>query len=223
MNLVYGSPTACLGDCWAFISLMCDLSIRTGSIIQCSSYVAPRMDGQGFDPRNKTKSKLTEIMSLLDMGEARIELVDVGATIHTPDTTCFKVPYLPTKVRWQPSHHGVIAHQLTNSQEPANNPRCLKEHHLKGIMDWINVNSMGVRLGLPMSIKECVEAAATSDLFIGMDSGMSHVCHSVGVPVILYDWSRIDEFHHEKKFSRFNGSDEAITLMKKVMDQMPSP
>jgi hypothetical protein len=49
MNLVYGAPTACLGDCWAFISLMCDLSIRTGSIIQCSSYVAPRMDGQGFD------------------------------------------------------------------------------------------------------------------------------------------------------------------------------
>lgn len=218
---IYGPPTTCLGDCWAFVNMIAGLSIRTKEVITCSGCVAPS-PGQGFDPRASAKSKIVDIMSVLDMGEAKIKVVDKGANVNVPDVACFRTPYLPTTTRWKPGkpgRHGVICYQLTNSQEPEN-ARCLREHHLKDIIGWIEANSTGVRLGLPMTIKECVEAAAASDLFIGIDSGMSHVCHSVGVPVLISDWERIDEFHYRKDFMRFSGAEQAIGIMKSILSRV---
>ena len=209
----YGPPTTALGDCWAFINMLCGKSIQSGEATRCSRFVAnpiSRMHGNLV----QAGGKLQEISSVLDGGKARIEFVDEGATIVTPEIECFKSPYLPTRIKWVGGKS--VVHQLANSQQPANCPRCPPMCHHDAIMNWVS-NHENKRLGLPMSLEECVQAAAGAALFIGMDSGMSHVCHSVGVPVILYDWARIDEFHHEKKFSRFKTADEAIGIMKGIM------
>jgi hypothetical protein len=47
-----------------------------------------------------------------------------------------------------------------------------------------------VRLGKPLPVRACVEAAATSDAFIGVDSGMAQLCYCVGVPVLLVSYEQ---------------------------------
>jgi len=216
---IYGPPTKALGDCWAFINMLCHKSIQSKEAISCSKFASNpvnRMHGKKIS----AETKLKEILSDLDYGEARIKFVDDMSTTFVPVEVCFKSPYLPTKVKWTGGKS--IVHQLINGQQPANCPRCPPKHHHDAIMNWVS-NHENKRLGLPMSLEECIQAAAGAALFIGMDSGMSHVCHSLGVPVILYDWSRLDEFHHEKKFSRFKTADEAIGIMQGIMAQIPSP
>ena len=41
-------------------------------------------------------------------------------------------------------------------------------------------------LGKHLSERECVYIAADNALFVGVDSGMSHLCHSVGVPISFW-------------------------------------
>lgn len=214
--MVYGPPTNALGDCWAFVNTLCYKAIRSGIPISCSKYVSNRKNEKMIS----AEAKLKEILSVLDCGSAKIDLVEDTANVFVTAEECFQSTYLPTKVKWSGGRS--IVHQLSNAQQSANCPRCPPMHYYNAIMKWISGHE-NKRLGLPMSLDECVKAASNAALFIGMDSGMSHVCHSVGIPVILYDWSRIDEFHYEKKFSRFKTADEAIVLMSGVLNQIPSP
>ena len=41
-------------------------------------------------------------------------------------------------------------------------------------------------IGLPLSVQECIEIATTSDLFIGINSGMAHLARSVRVPTLIF-------------------------------------
>lgn len=209
MDDIYAPPTKCLGDCWAFVNMLCDISIRSGREVLCSTYVCGR-HGEGIHKSLSVKDKLLEIMSVLDMGDADIRLVDRGATVFTPDVTCFKHPYRPTKRRWAGGN--LIVHQLSNNQQPEQCIRCLLPHRRDVIMDWISRRE-NARLGLPLSMGESIRLASRAALFVGIDSGMSHVCHSVGVPVIIYDWPRINDFHNGKEFKKFSTPEEAIKLM----------
>lgn len=69
-----------------------------------------------------------------------------------------------------------------------------------------------------MSTAQCAEIAATSDVFIGMDSGMSHLCHSVGIPMLLLNWMAIDRFHPKKTFFRFSAVAEAIKIAESLAE-----
>jgi len=207
---IYAPPTRCLGDCWAFVNMLCDISIRSGKEVLSSTCACPR-EGDAFHKSMFVGGKLEEIMSVLDLGEARIKLVERGATVFTPDVTCFKHPYRPTKTRWN-GDGKLIVHQLSNNQQPEQCIRCLLPSRHDAIMDWIS-RRKNARLGLPMSMKECVTLASKAAFFIGIDSGLSHLCHSVGVPVIIYDWPRINDFHNGKEFEKFSSPEEAILLM----------
>lgn len=44
-----------------------------------------------------------------------------------------------------------------------------------------------IRLGSHLSLAKCAEALSQCALFVGCDSGMSHIAHSVGCPVYMYE------------------------------------
>jgi glycosyltransferase involved in cell wall biosynthesis len=50
-----------------------------------------------------------------------------------------------------------------------------------------------IRLGKHLSVDECVAAAARSDFFLGIDSGMAQLCYAVGVPVFLISYRQKTE------------------------------
>lgn len=45
----------------------------------------------------------------------------------------------------------------------------------------------GIRLGAHMTLAEAATAMSTCALFVGCDSGFSHLAHSVGCPVYMYE------------------------------------
>jgi len=60
------------------------------------------------------------------------------------------------------------------------------------------------KLGRPLSITEDIEHLSSCDFFIGVDSGISHICHSVGTPCIVIQNKMslgvIEKAHKNKKY-----------------------
>jgi hypothetical protein len=99
-------------------------------------------------------------------------------------------PHVPTRVRWRGWTRGRckgIAYQLDGDwagdkkNPPAQDfPRLLS----------LAAEGQLVRLGKPLTVQECVEAAAACDLFFGVDSGMAQLCYAVGLPVFLIGYQQ---------------------------------
>jgi hypothetical protein len=92
---------------------------------------------------------------------------------------------VPTRARWRGWAHGLyrrLAYQLDGRWSAAEkNP---PPEDLPRLLGWAPGFEL-VRLGDSLSVRECVAAAASSDLCFGVDSGMLQLCYAVGVPVFL--------------------------------------
>jgi len=166
-----------LGDCWSFVSYVLLNKVRTIS------------DG-GNGGVNK---KIMEIIPLLE-SKHRPSIIsdpDVG------QAWTFGHKYLRTKIKWHDGRFfNHICYQFdgksgTGSKNMSKN----KEREIFECFDYLGVRA--TRLGSSLSLLECVKAAATSDLFIGVESGMSHLCHSVGVPTFIIA-NKLNNHHIEK-------------------------
>jgi ADP-heptose:LPS heptosyltransferase len=80
-----------------------------------------------------------------------------------------------------------------------------------------------IPLGLPKSLEENIQIIAESDLFIGIDSGLSHVAHSVGIPNLYLKYFQnkdgygqrrdIHYYHPNKTYQTFNHLSELEHLL----------
>jgi hypothetical protein len=169
------------------------------------------------------RERLEEILGVLDLEEGLVMVVDSAPNSPRKVTVDrFPHPYIPTKTRWAGGEAGRACCQLLNGQTPGyvankRDMKPLEAWHREEIEAWLDAEfDEVVRLGKDRTIAECVEVAARSELFIGMDSGMSHLCHSVGVPVLIKDWSGLDRHHPKKEFLRFRDPAEAIAMMERI-------
>jgi ADP-heptose:LPS heptosyltransferase len=60
--------------------------------------------------------------------------------------------------------------------------------------ECINLNNRS------LSLLEICNILAMSKAFIGIDSGISHIAHSVGVPSCLYFYNKLATSHPNKKY-----------------------
>jgi hypothetical protein len=101
-------------------------------------------------------------------------------------------PYVPTLVRWRPPSgrkYGRVACQLDGRWNgPAKNPPVRDVRRLQACLPGYQVSALGKHL----SLKQCVEALATSDLFFGVDSGMLQLAYAVGTPAFLITYRQDD-------------------------------
>lgn len=120
----------------------------------------------------------------------------------------FHCNYFPTKVQWKPGRYRQICYQFDGrwNGDLKNPPPGDADKILNAIS-----GVKKVRLGLPMELDEIIKTASKSDLFLGIDSGMAHLCHSVGIPMFLveYKWL-LENGHKGKTFTKCNGTDDAI-------------
>jgi len=182
------------------------------------AYLTPGMPTRGENVSRLLKELLAEIDIPPD-ADVRIE--DRAATqLKKITVEEYEHPYYPSKNQWKFGPYGRVCVQVDNSQVADNCARAFRRHEREALFKWLSQKNH-VMLGKPLSVSECAEVAATSDLFIGMDSGMSHLCHSVGTPVLLLDWEALDRFHPKKKFLRFNKVSEAIK-MAELLEMSPS-
>lgn len=95
----------------------------------------------------------------------------------------FARPYRQTTTRWHGAGSRRIAYQFVPGKEGAKSckPGQIEQFEPQVRALGYTPVALGAHLGIAGSIKH----AAGAELFVGVDSGMSHLCHSVGVPVHL--------------------------------------
>jgi hypothetical protein len=126
-----------------------------------------------------------------------------------------KEPYAKTKIQWKHQRNKRVCYQLETSHTDRHADKLFQgdpKMFLKQL-DFMGIES--VPLGLPLTVSESIKVASECDMFIGICSGMAHVCYSVGIPVFIQDWKQLKKFHPNKSYTTYEGEDD---LIRKVME-----
>jgi hypothetical protein len=167
------------GDQWATINYYLNMSVMKRKRIR----LATQLNGVNLYRLHR------EILDVLD-SNGEIELTMSEPTVGVSGYDVWSAPYFPTKQRWDASaKHRYVCVQLDGqSAAHATNPSPEEERLTLRYLEERCPGFETVRLGKHLSVQQCVDIAANSAFFIGVDSGMSHLCHSVGVPIFLLEY-----------------------------------
>lgn len=152
-----------------------------------------------------------ECLSLID-SLGRVSLVHDRPTACVDDLgeALWSVPYFPTKLAWVPRRHHKVCYQFDGRTRPSQtNPPPEDERLLLG--PWLPPGTVLVKLGRPLTATESAMHLATCDAFLGVDSGISHLAHSVGVPTFLLQYAHpLTQAHPGKVYTPCYGAADAI-------------
>ena len=191
MDSVFTTFRGGFGDCWGAANyflklsewtkrptLVCQLDGRIRSIIGV-------LDTTGsIQEVNRPADILIcgyWLRSRIDEFEARYGYLPDRALLGW--TVVYADRYLKTKQVWRPTNNRVVVYQLVPRKQ---GPTTCGVGHIQLFLE--RMQGLGfetVPLGDHLTIEECVSLAAKSRYFVGVDSGMSHLCHSVRTPVHL--------------------------------------
>ena len=164
-----------LGDLWIYANNLAYLS-EEHSEVRFSPVPASNSDANKFQYYQDT---ILEILSCLDYkGTGKIIPVK-----DSPTRSYFryKNSYLPTKIRHSGNRPETIVYQ--------EDPRSVKvpAEKVATFFDCMKsyTNYTFIRLGLPVTIEQDIKLASEAKAFIGFESGMTHLCISVGTPIFL--------------------------------------
>lgn len=166
-TIVYSPCGGQLGDCWLFASYVLLNKIKFVSYGE-----------------NQEK-KLSQIFPLMDSEFVPIRVSSgIGKIRRVGGRFSRSHKYIKTKKKWTNTNSGIVCYQFDGKTGRGRKNLRQGEHDF--IIDAIEKSGKtAVRLGSHISLEECVNIIAGSDMFIGVDSGMSHICHSVGIPTYI--------------------------------------
>ncbi len=188
-------PKAKLGHIWRYCNFAIGLSKKMNEEVAVCTQAYPIKGGKFVD-----KSELIqEVLENLSYDVKISTHTDVNSR-QIPDMySC--IPYCNTKVTWSIDKVTSfrIAHQLDGDD--------ISKWFVKHIDDVRYFNKIiqdKVALSNKYTIAEIVEIMSSSFLFIGADSGISHIAHSVGIPTFILgdkiSQNITNSWHHGNKF-----------------------
>lgn len=161
--------------------------------------------------------RLREILSQLEGPErSSVRLVPSGQgpTSQLCGFAVWATPFWPTKRTWQPAQakKRIVYHLEGLSSAAEKNP---PEQDRSRIHTWLGQRIMDgyevVALGGHQSLEQMIYLAAGAQMFMGVDSGPSHICHSVGLPMFLVEYDLpIITTHRRKHFTHCRGTSELL-------------
>jgi hypothetical protein len=207
-RVVHGYHRTHLGDQWALINEI----IRRSEDSHTVHYLNQSFCG------DDSGARLREIMSVLDHN-ARLVLVDLPVTRWLKETETFSSsPYHATKRRWKPGGRSIV-YQFDG--DPGRPDKLPPGSELGDLIAFCRSHG-GVALSKKMTLEECIQVAAGAACFLGVDSGMSHVMHSVGIPTFIIEYQKpIEPFHLGKEYTRCLGTADAIGKVTEFMARGP--
>jgi hypothetical protein len=163
------------GDIWRSISYLCNLSIKHNWTTRITKYC--RYYGKVQD----TSKLIQDIYKLLDT-PGKIEIIDARPTNTVKEENIFGDKLIPTKLQWKNPKNNTICYQFDGVVCAK---RCPPESTINNLIKLLSPYYKFIKLGKPKTPEECLKIAINCKLFIGVDSGMSHLCLSAGVPIHL--------------------------------------
>jgi len=127
-------------------------------------------------------------------------------------------PYVPTKVKWARNDSRIISYQIDTSTQHRPDRFC-DPWLIEDLSDQLpDYQFIELRKEHQSNMSELIEILSQSELFVGIDSGMSHVAHSVGVPVFLKYYAELGLCHPNKEYVAFRDGDD----LKRKLSELPS-
>jgi hypothetical protein len=157
-----------------------------------------------------------EIIDLLD-SNGKIDFVDRKGAKRTD--AYWGIKSVPTKIRWKPGTYKRICYQYDASV--VNRP---PRWDIVDFTDKFKDYEF-IRLGIGLSLAECVNIASESAAFVGISSGISHIMHSVGIPMFLMSYGfDIRPYHSGNEYMLCQGfMDCEVELRKYLTDKVYKP
>ena len=167
-----------LGENWLLLSYHINVALYSREIIRLATW---HYGHHHF--------KLRKILPLLRHSKL-VQLVRLPATVleRPKKFVLWKYPLIPTKKAWNLNSSRKICYQFDASKKRA---RFFSKKIERKIL--LHAEKLGyklVRLGKNITLEKCVDEVSTSELFLGVDSGMLHLAASVGTPTILCENNR---------------------------------
>lgn len=95
----------------------------------------------------------------------------------------FRQRYLTTQKTWKPNAAGIVCVHFTPANQGAT---VCPSFHIAAILSALaSTGYRTVSLGPHLTLAQNIDVSASAELFLGIDSGLSHLVHSVGTPAHL--------------------------------------
>ncbi len=179
MNTIFIPWNNGFGDQWATINLL----LHRASAMQKTQRLSRLQNGQDLGRMQE------EILASLD-APPWVNLVPEPGNTPLNGFNVWATPYFPTKTQWCwrscPSY--AVCQFDGQSNASGKNPSLAdQEEIVAALKEWgLDI----IHIGKHLSVADCVFAAVGAALFVGADSGMLHLCHSVGVPRFILQYSQ---------------------------------
>ena len=191
---IYRLHNGGLGDHWASINLLHMLGLQRGEMVYFSS-------------RGEHRQRHAEILGVLgignvlpvdDEGDTPLDGFDVWATHYAPT--------LPLWSRHSQTQAPTLCYQFDGESAAADKNPGKSERDQ--ILVWAATRGLtAIPLGRDNSIPEIVYRLANCTLFVGCDSGVSHIAHSVGCPTYLLEYNLpVVTYHRHKNYVLCKGA-----------------
>lgn len=195
---IYAPWNSGLGDQWATINLLMNRARQTGR----TSYL--------HSPAN-LRQLHTQILGALSgyTWGCEVELTADAPTVELSGYDVWAADYIPTIQQWdnKKSHRHAVYHFDGLSSASDKNPSAV-DHEL--LLNYLGRSGfIPVAWSPSFSVEEMVKVLADSAFFVGVDSGPSHVAHSVGLPVFLLEYKLpIVTCHRGKPYIHCQGTED---------------
>lgn len=198
MTVIFSPWNTGLGDQFATINLMLRLASRSPERI----YLSRLQNGQDLGPLHD------EIRSLLACN-APLDSVQEPGNTPLSGYDVWRCDYYPTRLQWKSSNrhrHIVYCFESASSIELKDPPG----HDRAAIMATIlDTGLPSYRIGKHLGLTKSAELAAGAAFFVGVDSGPSHVCHSIGLPMFLLEYKLgLETCHRGRAYTRCEGAED---------------
>ena len=213
---IYSPSGKALGDCWSIVNYCINLGLEKKEIVRLAPYY---IKGES----RKRPEKMLEILPLLEHDDM-MEFVEEDPTLPIPHwTEGYKYPFIPTKKTWSPNQNKKICYQFDGKSRKGQKNFPSKEIEEKILEEIKNLGYKLIKLGHEISLKQCIQEASESEIFIGIDSGMCYLAASVGIPIIFCRNNRTrdvwDTAHSNKHFILTENYIELIDSIKKYKEK----
>jgi hypothetical protein len=183
LNGVISTYGGGFGDCWAAASFLA-AQARTRRVLVSK-----------IDPRVMEIIQFLELSGSIEEVDALADTVimspEYEEVFHAregyrpkqivPWRTLFALKYVETRVKWKPRSSNVVYQLMSSQHRTSCDPTAINA--FRECVD--SLNRTATPIGLPMSLASIILETSRSSLFVGIDSGMAHLCHSIGIPMVL--------------------------------------
>lgn len=197
---VFAPWNAGLGDQWATISLL----LHRWAV---SAQFRPSLLHSPAHLRSMHYAIGAELLN----GVNGVKLVDAPPTHQLAGFDVWACPVWPTNVRWQPyERHAFATYQFDGiSAARDKNPTEIDQALILQRLDAWGIPTLP--LGKHLTLRECTQYLAASSFFVGCDSGMSHLAHSVGTHCFLLEYNLpVVTCHRGKAYIQCAGTEDFL-------------